>query len=281
MKNHTYITLFLSIALVQAWGQQTDTNASAQAATEAQTASQSASDREPLQAPTSKDFWDEDDPNMVNLVAHPFANKKYVRRHTQPIRDRIDELDELTSENSRKIKDVDALSQQGIQLASKKASLAEQHATDAGNQAQLAQTAATAASTRVSAVEQIVSNLDQYKGSAQTEIRFRPGQSVLGKNAKFALDQMAGPLKDQRSYIIEVRAFAAAHGQAGIASSRQMADSVVRYLVLTHQIPVHRIYRMSIGNAPMADGGTEAKLVSGGRVEISVLKNDLVGSAER
>jgi outer membrane protein OmpA-like peptidoglycan-associated protein len=267
MKNQICTTLFLSLALVPA--------------TSAQTASQSGSDKEPLQAPTSKNFWDDDDPNVVNLIAHPFASKKYVQRHTQTIRDRIDELDELTSENSRKIKDVDARSQQGIQLASKKASLAEQHATDAGNQAQLAQTAATAASMRESAVERMINNLDQYKGTAQTEIRFRPGQNVLSKNAKDALDQMAGPLKDQQSYIIEVRAFAPGRSQAGIASSQKMADSVVRYLVLTHQIPLHRIYAMSLGNAPMAGEGTTAKLDSGGRVEISVLKNDLVSSAER
>ena len=272
MKNQIYTTLFFSIAIMPTWGQQIDTKASAQAATGAQTASQSASDREPLQAPTSKDFWDEDDPNLVNLVAHPFASKKYVRRQTQPIRDRINELDELTSENSRMIKDVDARSQKGIQQTLEKTSLADQHATDAGNQAQLAQTAATTASTRVSAAEQMVGNLDQYKGSAQTEIRFRPGQSVLSKNAKDALDQMAGPLKDQRSYIIEVRAFTAGRGQAAVASSQEMADSVVRYLVLTHQIPIHRIYAMSIGSAPMAGEGTATKLVSGGRVEISVLK---------
>jgi hypothetical protein len=57
-----------------------------------------------------------------------------------------------------------------------------------------------------------------------------------------------------------------------------MADSVVRYLVLTHQIPVYRIYAMSMGNASV--DGTMAKTTSGGRVEISVMKNDLVGSTQ-
>jgi hypothetical protein len=92
---------------------------------------------------------------------------------------------------------------------------------------------------------------------------------------------MAEPLKGQRSYIIEVRGFAPGHGQAAIANSRKMADSVQRYLVLNHQIPVYRVYVMSMGNAPTTGGdGTVAKHSSGGRVEVNVLKNDVVGSLQ-
>jgi outer membrane protein OmpA-like peptidoglycan-associated protein len=58
-----------------------------------------------------------------------------------------------------------------------------------------------------------------------------------------------------------------------------MADSVVRYLVLNHEIPVYRIYVVGMGNAPVPSTGTEEqaknKRTSGGRVEISLLKNDL------
>jgi outer membrane protein OmpA-like peptidoglycan-associated protein len=214
-------------------------------------------------------------------VVHPFANKKYVQRRVGPIRDRLNELDQLTSENSSTIKDVDSRAQHGIQLASEKVNLADQHATDAGTKAQTAQTSATEASTRVTTVEQMVGNLDQYKSDAQTEIRFRPGQSVLSKSAKDALDQMAAPLKDQRSYIIEVRGFAPGRGSAAVTSSRKMADSVVRYLVLNHEIPVYRVYVMSMGNAPVAGGdGTMARNTTGGRVEISVMKNDVMGSVQ-
>jgi outer membrane protein OmpA-like peptidoglycan-associated protein len=237
--------------------------------------------REPLAPNKPADFWDGDEPNLVNLIVHPFASKKYVQRMMAPIRDRINELDELTAENARLIKDVDARAQQGIQLASEKSSLADQHATDAANKAQLAQTAATQAANRVSTAEQTVGKLDQYQGSSQTEIRFRPGQTLLSKASKDALDQMAAPLKGERSYIIEVRGFSPGSGQAAIASSQKMADSVVRYLVLNHQIPVYRIYVLSMGGAPVAGTeGTMAKPISGGRVEISLLKNDLVGSVQ-
>lgn len=275
MKNRIFLFVCLSAMLaLPAAAQQSNSNATDNGAS-----SQSA--REPLPSTTPKDFWDGDDPNFGNLIMHPFATKKYVQRKVNPIKDRINELDELTSENGRMIKDVDTRAQQGLQMASEKSSLADQHATDAATKAQLAQTTATDATTRVSNAEQRVGSLDQYKGTAETEIRFRSGQSALSKDAKDALDQMAGPLKDQKSYIIEVRGFSPGHGQAAIASSQKMADSVVRYLVTAHQIPVYRIYVLSMGNAAVAAEGTAAKRVSGGRVEVSILKNDLVNTAQR
>jgi outer membrane protein OmpA-like peptidoglycan-associated protein len=242
------------------------------------TSSSSRANLEPLSPPAHTNFWDGDDPNLVNLVTHPFANKKYVQRMTRPIQDRLNELDELTAANSAAIKDVDARSQHGIQLASEKSSLADQHASDAAARAQQAQIAASSASTNVTTAEQMVGNLDVYKASAQTEIRFRPGQTALSKQAKDALDEMTAPLQGQHSYVIEVRGFSFGSGQRAIAASQKIADSVVRYLVLSHNIPVYRIYTLGMGSATAVDDG-EAK--RGARVEVSLMKNDVASSTQR
>jgi outer membrane protein OmpA-like peptidoglycan-associated protein len=246
------------------------TDQSAPAATQ-QTQSTStdaaATGKAPLAPPSREGFW-----GRVN----PFARKTYVKRQTEPIRDRVNELDELTAGNSKAIKDTDARAQAGIKLASDKADAADQHAVDAGNKATAAQQTAQQVTTRVQTVETVVGNIDQYKASNQTEIRFRPGQTVLSKNAKDALDQMATGVKGQRGYIIEVQGFSSGKGQAAISTSQKMADSVVRYLVLTHEIPVYRIYVVGMGNAPApTDDASKTKRVSGGRVEVSLLKNDL------
>jgi outer membrane protein OmpA-like peptidoglycan-associated protein len=227
-----------------------------------------ATGKAPLAAPSREGFW-----GRVN----PFARKKYVQRQTEPIRDRVNELDELTAGNTKQIKDVDSRATAGIKLASDKATEADQHAIDAGNKATAAQQSAQQVTSRVQNVETVVSNIDQYKASNQTEIRFRPGQTVLSKNAKDALDQMAGNLKGQRGYIIEVQGFSSGKGQTAIQTSQKMAESVVRYLVLTHDIPVYRIYLVGMGNAPAAsdDASKTTKRINGGRVEISLLKNDL------
>ena len=278
MKNRTLLGLLLCAALALPALAQDNSNSTQNSQPAATSSSQSsmssastnASGKQPLQPEAREGFW-----GRVN----PFARKKYVQRQTEPIRDRVNELDELTAANSKQIKDVDARAQQGIQMASAKAAEADQHATDAGNKATAAQQTADKASARLNTVEQVVTNLDQYAPSTQTEIRFKPGQTVLSKNAKEALDEMATPLKSQRGYVIEVQGFSSGHGQVAIASSQKMAESVVRYLVLNHDIPVYRIYLVGMGNAPApattAENGEKPKRINGGRVEVSLLKNNL------
>ena len=270
MRNCLIIVL-VSVCSLPAWAQQNALNSASNAPSGASAVTH---EREPLASPRPKDFWDGDDPNVVNLIEHPFATKRYVQKLVNPIRDRVTELDQITSESASQIKDVNTRVQQGLQLASEKTSIADQHASNAASKAQLAQTAANTASARVGAVEQTVNNLDQFKGKAQTEIRFHPGQTVLSKSAKDALDQMADSLKGQQSYIIEVRGFSPGQGQAAVRSAQRMADSVVRYLVLTHNIPLYRIYAMSMGNA----GVMGEKRATASRVEVNVLKNDLTTS---
>jgi outer membrane protein OmpA-like peptidoglycan-associated protein len=276
MLNRTMVALFVAGLLsLPALAQQqpassTPSDQSQASSTQSTNSGESATGKAPLQYESRQGFW-----GKVN----PFARKKYVQRQTQPIRDRVNELDELTQANSKMIKDVDSRAQQGIQMASTKANEADQHAVDAGNKATQAQTTATQANTRLTTVETVVSNIDQYKSTNQTEIRFRAGQTVLSEAAKQAIDQMAEPVKSQRGYIIEVQGFSSGKGQTAIATSRKMADAVVRYLVENHEIPVYRIYVLGMGNAPAqtaaAANGEKPKRMSGGRVEISLLKNDL------
>jgi outer membrane protein OmpA-like peptidoglycan-associated protein len=268
MKN-SFIALLVAAALaVPAFAQQSTSSTSSSQATPT-TKADTATGKDPLQPQTHEGFWGK---------LNPFARKKYVQRQTSPIRDRVNELDELTSSNTKMIKDVDSRAQQGIQLASNKANEADQHAIDAGNRANTAQQTAQTATTRITNVEQVVGNIDQYTPSTQTEIRFKPGQSVLSKAAKDALDEMATPLKSQHGYIVEVQGFSSGHGQIAIQNSQKMAESVVRYLVLNHDIPVYRIYLVGMGNAPTQaanTGDAKPKRTTGGRVEISLLKNNL------
>lgn len=281
MKNSFIALLVAGILAVPAFTQDTSSPTSTQPAqTTTQTNTQSttqpapitkadtATGKDPLQPDTHEGFWGK---------LNPFARKKYVQRQTDPIRDRVNELDELTAANGKQIKDVDARAQQGIQLASAKANEADQHAIDATSRANAAQQSASQASTRLNSVEQVVGNIDQYTPSTQTEIRFKAGETALSKAAKDALDEMATPLKSQHGYIVEVQGFSSGHGQAAIQNSQKMADSVVRYLVLNHDVPVYRIYLVGMGNAPReaTTGDGKPKRTTGGRVEVSLLKNNL------
>lgn len=222
---------------------------------------------EPLVVESKEGFW-----GKIN----PFARKKYVRRQLEPVAGRVNELDELTASNARAINDVDARATEGIRVAALKANEADQHAIDAGNKANLAHQTATQATEKLTKVEGAIQNIDQYQAVTEAEIRFRPGQLTLSKKAKEALDEMAAPLKTQRGFVLEVQGFSAGRGAASIENSRKLADAVVRYLVVEHEIPVYRIYTVGMGNAVKASAdGEKPRRTNGGRVEISLLKNSL------
>lgn len=230
-----------------------------------QTAAQTATGHEPLKYERHEGFWGH---------LNPFARKKYTQRQLEPIRGRLNELDELTSKNAKMIADVDSRSTEGIRQAMGKANEADSHAVDAGNRADQATQTAQQANTRLTSVEQTVSKLDQYQPVTQAEIRFRAGQIVLSKKAKDALDEMATSLKDQKGYVIEVQGFSPGRGSTAIENSREMAQSVVRYLVLNHNVPVFRFYTVGMGNVPVQSEGKTVR-TRGGRVEISLLKNGI------
>ena len=258
--------------------QMSDQSSSSNNAASDQTSNNAASDqnmsaRQPLQPDTREGFWGH---------LNPFARKKYVQRQMSPVRNRVNELDELTAGNAKSIKDVDARAQEGIRQASTKANEADQHAVAAGNTAQQANQTAQQASNRLNQVEQVVGNLDQYQPASQTEIRFPSGHTTLGPKAKAALDDMAANLGNQKGYVIEVQGFSPSRGQAGIQSSQAMANAVVRYLVEQHNVPVYRIFVMGMGNAKVqnaaadsSSNGQRASRPAPNRVEVSLMKNNL------
>ncbi len=278
MTNQFLMTPLLSTMIaLSAFAQQPNSNSTTPLAERTASSTQPgpAAGKESSQPASSQDFWDGDEPSLGALITHPFASKEYVRRHVQPIRDRINELDELTATHSKSIKEVDTRAQQGLQMASEKANLADEHAQEAARNAQTAQQTTASLNTRIEADEKMVGSIDQYKSGAQTEIRFRPGQTVLSKQAKDALDEMASQLKSQHGYIIEVQGFSAGQGHTAMANSRKMADSVARYLVLNHEIPAYRIYVIGMGNASSSKGASST------RVEVSLLKSDLEQMAKQ
>ncbi|HEX7287200.1 MAG TPA: OmpA family protein [Candidatus Angelobacter sp.] len=269
MKKLYVLSFTLAAALaLPALAQQSQSNSQDQQAQQpAQTsADQSATGKEPLKYERHEGFWGK---------MNPFARKKYVNKQLDPVRGRVNELDELTAKNAKMIADVDARATEGIRNAMSKANDADTHALDAGNRANQAQQSAQQAHSRITNVETTVNKLDQYQPITQAEIRFRPGQTVLSQNAKEALDQMATSLKNQRGYIVEVQGFSPGAGVTAVENSRQMAQMVVRYLVLNHNVPVYRIYTVGMGNSPLQSEDGKMKRARGGRVEISLLKNSL------
>jgi len=219
---------------------------------------------QPLSTKSNEGFWGK---------LNPLARKKWVNRQVNPVKDRLNELDQLSAKNANDIKDVDARAQAGIHQAQTTADQANTQATQASAQANQAQQLAQQASSQTTQLNTTVSNLDQYQQVAETDLRFRSTQVALNEKAKAALDEVANQLAGQKGFIVEVQGYSRSHGQLGIQRSQTMADAVVRYLVVDHQVPVYRIYRVAMGNAPR--DSANASSTSATVVQVTLMHNSL------
>jgi len=214
----------------------------------------------PLSGQSKEGFWGH---------MNPLARKKWVNRQVTPIKERANELDQLQAKNANDIKDVDSRSQAGINKALMAANTADSNAMDAGNRANAANTLAGTASTKTDALHTTVGNLDQYSEVTSTAVPFAAGHTTLGKTAKANLDDVAEKLANEKGYILEVQGYS----RGGVQASQAMADSVVRYLVTEHQVPIYRIYRSGLGKNTNKPADGEKLMVNG--VRVTLLHNSL------
>lgn len=236
---------------------------------------ETATKKAPLQPQIRQGFWGH---------LNPFARKKYVEGQLSPIRDRVNEVDSLTSDNAKSISDLDARSKTGISAAQDKAQQANDTADAAQQQVQQASTHATQLDQQVSGVNTKLQGVDQYQVAQQAELHFKPGPATLTSGTQQQLDSFLQGLNTDKGYVVEVTAYSTRKGAAGITASQQLADTVVRYLVLQHNVPLYRIYTAGMGNAAPAaaqmssEAGTRP--TPGGTVEIKVLKNSLAAGSQ-
>src|SRR6201996_9511147 len=92
---------------------------------------------QPLPTKSNEGFWGH---------MNPFARKKWVNRQLSPVKDRLNELDQLSAKNANDIKDVDSRAQAGIHQAQSTAEHASQTAQSASSTASQAQSTAQQAS---------------------------------------------------------------------------------------------------------------------------------------
>lgn len=238
------------------------TNANAPAGT--QNNPDTGTGKAPLPTQSKEGFWGH---------MNPFARKKWVNRQIDPVKDRLNELDQLQAKNANDIKDVDQRAQNGIHAAQSTADQANQTAGQANQTATQATQVAQNASAKTEQLGQTVAGIDQYHPITNVDINFRASQTLLNQKAKDALDQVVSQMQGQKGYVVEVAGYTRMHGMVGIEHSQRMADAVVRYLA-EHQIPVWRIHEIAMGNAPLSsDNGQESK--SGSVVRVSLMANSL------
>ncbi len=141
--------------------------------------------------------------------------------------------------------------------------------------AKAAQDSADAAIAGVNATNQRISAIDDFVVQSTSTVNFKVGSSVLLPEAKTQLDQVAQTALTMKGYVLEVTGFASADGDTkkNKALSQKRAQSVIDYLVETHNIPLRRI-STSYGFGELqavADNTTREGREQNRRVEVKVL----------
>jgi outer membrane protein OmpA-like peptidoglycan-associated protein len=204
------------------------------------------------------------------------ASKNYVRQQTTPIINKTNELDDLTAQNSKAIKDVDARAQAGIQQVNTAADAADQKAQAAGQQASQAQTSADNAVHRVDVLSNAVANLDNYRIVDEAAVHFGFDKDFLSKDAKDELDKLATAVPNTKGYIITVEGGTDAVGPAdyNYGLSERRASSVIQYLGSKYNIPAHKIYVIGLGkDKPVDDNKTREGRAANRRVNVRLMTN--------
>jgi len=143
--------------------------------------------------------------------------------------------------------------------------------------AKAAQETADSAVAGVNSTNDRISALDDYEPQAVLALNFRTGSSVLSADSKAQLDELATKALNAKGYVVEVSGFADATGsiQRNRALSQRRADTVIRYLVENHSIPLRRIvtpYGYGESN-PVAENKTRDGRAQNRRVEVKLLVN--------
>jgi outer membrane protein OmpA-like peptidoglycan-associated protein len=231
------------------------------------------------------------------------ATKKYVAQTMAPVEARVTDAEgKLTSQDQKLTQqqgELDTLetnlSRTGERLGDvdSKATAAGEAAQRAGQRADSAQQAADGARTlaqqSMTRTEEVEKNLTQrieasnkFQLVASETILFNLNQYKLDDESKAKLDNIAARTKEHARFMVEVQGFTDKTGSAegNEILSQRRAESVTRYLINEHEVPLRAITTIGSGYAtPVADDSTRDGRKMNRRVEIRLFVPEGAGGS--
>ena len=140
-----------------------------------------------------------------------------------------------------------------------------------------AQESADRAVQGVQVANERINAIDDYTPEQSINVNFKLRSAVLTPEAKTSLDQVATYAKNAKGFLIEVTGYAYESRDKNVNRrlSEQRAESVVRYLVENHNIPLRRILTPFGYGAmnPLNENKTRDERAENRRAEVRVLVN--------
>jgi OOP family OmpA-OmpF porin len=207
------------------------------------------------------------------LLATKVRFKDADLRVARAVESRAAPLEERASDTETKLSQVE---QNAQRLSGQLDELAAVANTAKGG-ARAAQETADSAVAGVNATNDRISALDDYEPQTVLAVNFKTGSSVLSADSKAKLDDIATKALNAKGYVVEVSGFTDTTGSVARnrALSQRRADTVIRYLVENHSIPLRRIvtpYGFGESN-PVAENTSRDGRAQNRRVEVKLLVN--------
>jgi outer membrane protein OmpA-like peptidoglycan-associated protein len=216
----------------------------------------------------------------IRLTQDDFKVAQTMDVRVVPVENRLAETQNRlgeTEQNSRhlsgQVQELSAVSNAargGAKAAQETADTAVSVATDARSSADKAKAGVQAANERITA-------LDDYAVQNMAAVHFRAGSALLSLEDKNELGKIAGMIKGEKGYLIEVSGFASADGDESFNRrlSQKRADAVIQYMAENHSIPLRRfVTPVGLGESqPVAANTTREGRKENRRVEVRILVN--------
>jgi OOP family OmpA-OmpF porin len=207
------------------------------------------------------------------LVAEKIRFNDSDLRVARAVESRAAPLEDRASTTENKLSQVE---QNAQRLSGQMDELAAVANTAKGG-AKAAQESADAAISGVNLTNDRISALDDYVPQTVLAVNFKVGSAVLSTDSKTKLDELATNALNAKGYVLEVSGFTDTSGSVNRnrALSQRRADTVIRYLVENHQIPLRRIvtpYGFGESN-PVAENTSRDGRAQNRRVEVKLLVN--------
>lgn len=207
------------------------------------------------------------------LLTAGCATKNWVRKNQEPVQAKVDEV---ATENTRQNDAIGKLNtdldetDREVGATKERVGAAETEITKLG-------TRIDATNRDLSELRDRVANLDDYSVAGESVVYFGYDKDELTDEGKAELDKLVAESDTWKKYFVSVEGYTDQIGpeEYNMQLSKRRAESVVRYLVLQHNIPAHRIYTIGLGkNRLVEESKNRDARAKNRRVEVSVFRAD-------